>query len=315
MPLEGTLAPDWEGIERRTRGFEGDPVRGFGPDDDTSLMVRHLLEFEQFGESLTPDHLLRSWRRGYSREYLWKTERQALDRSDRGIPAAECGRGPLGDTLAARIRADLWGMLHPGDPAGALRLVEKDAVLSAAGTGMDSARFFAAASSLAFAEESVEGLLEAIVSLPAVALSPQVEMTRQLRTRHRAGESLKSLRAWIQASYFDQVHQRDPGHSWAWALPNDALVILALLEGRGDFARTVALAASLGWDTDCNAATAGCLLGILGGDRVLPQSFREALADRLRVAIPRREHWSLERLARVTAALARPRPGADPGSR
>jgi len=42
---------------------------------------------------------------------------------------------------------------------------------------------------------------------------------------------------------------------------NGALVLLALLYGDGDFYKTLQYAMALGYDADCNAATAGAVLG------------------------------------------------------
>ncbi|MCX6630700.1 MAG: ADP-ribosylglycohydrolase family protein, partial [Candidatus Solibacter sp.] len=55
---------------------------------------------------------------------------------------------------------------------------------------------------------------------------------------------------------------------------NGAMVVLALLYGDGDFYRTLQFAMALGDDADCNAATAGAVLGYrLGFQRIaaLPQ--------------------------------------------
>jgi hypothetical protein len=56
---------------------------------------------------------------------------------------------------------------------------------------------------------------------------------------------------------------------------NGALVLLALLYGEGDFYKTLQYAMALGYDADCNAATAGAVLGTRLGFRhlaALPQS-------------------------------------------
>ncbi len=46
--------------------------------------------------------------------------------------------------------------------------------------------------------------------------------------------------------------------------------VLALLYGEGDFKQTVQIAVLAGWDSDCNPATAGGLLGIIHGVSGLP---------------------------------------------
>ena len=44
---------------------------------------------------------------------------------------------------------------------------------------------------------------------------------------------------------------------------NTASVIAALLYGQGDPAQTLQTAFNFGWDADCNAATAGTIVGVM----------------------------------------------------
>ena len=62
-------------------------------------------------------------------------------------------------------------------------------------------------------------------------------------------------------------------------IPNAGVCILALLYGKGDFARTVEIATMCGWDTDCNAANVGTILGVLCGIEGLPDHYRSPIND------------------------------------
>ena len=48
---------------------------------------------------------------------------------------------------------------------------------------------------------------------------------------------------------------------------NTGSIIAALLYGEGDFVKTLIAAFNFGWDADCNAATAGTILGVMKGYR------------------------------------------------
>jgi len=48
-------------------------------------------------------------------------------------------------------------------------------------------------------------------------------------------------------------------------LPNYGLIIMGLLYGNGDFRRSMMIVNTSGHDTDCNAGTLGCILGIRNG--------------------------------------------------
>ena len=64
---------------------------------------------------------------------------------------------------------------------------------------------------------------------------------------------------------------------------NHAMVLAALLLGGDDFRRAVTIAASAGYDTDCNAGSVGCLNGVRLGLAAIPDDLREPVADRLLV--------------------------------
>jgi hypothetical protein len=69
-------------------------------------------------------------------------------------------------------------------------------------------------------------------------------------------------------------------------VPNHGLVILSLLYGDNDFQKSLMIANTCGWDTDCNSGNVGCLLGIKNG---LPgidcgPNWREPVADRLYIS-------------------------------
>jgi hypothetical protein len=48
-------------------------------------------------------------------------------------------------------------------------------------------------------------------------------------------------------------------------VPNHGLIILALLYGEDSFQKSLMIANTCGWDTDCNSGNVGCLLGIKNG--------------------------------------------------
>ena len=85
---------------------------------------------------------------------------------------------------------------------------------------------------------------------------------------------------------------------------------MGLLYGNGDFRRSVSLATMCGFDTDCNAGTVGCLLGLRNGLEAIPEQWKGPLNDTYELQVtglPRQ--WKIAELARqmaeTGAALAR----------
>jgi hypothetical protein len=60
---------------------------------------------------------------------------------------------------------------------------------------------------------------------------------------------------------------------------NAAYVVLGLLYGKGDFGKTIEIAARAGQDADCNPSTAGGVLGAMIGYNKIPSSWKEGLAQ------------------------------------
>jgi ADP-ribosylglycohydrolase len=62
-------------------------------------------------------------------------------------------------------------------------------------------------------------------------------------------------------------------------LPETFSVLVGLLYGEGDFRQSVSLATMCGFDTDCNAGTVGCLLGLRNGLDGIPAEWKDPLND------------------------------------
>jgi len=58
---------------------------------------------------------------------------------------------------------------------------------------------------------------------------------------------------------------------------NGAYIVLGLLYGRGDFGRTLEIAARSGQDSDCNPSTAGGILGVMIGYSGIPEIWKEGI--------------------------------------
>src|SRR5690606_16899948 len=60
---------------------------------------------------------------------------------------------------------------------------------------------------------------------------------------------------------------------------NMAYVIIGLLYGRGDFARTIEIATRCGQDSDCNPATAAGIIGTLLGYNNISEHWKKGLYE------------------------------------
>jgi hypothetical protein len=74
--------------------------------------------------------------------------------------------------------------------------------------------------------------------------------------------------------------------------------------GFADFEQGIVVTTLAGWDTDCNAATVGSILGVKFGAKALPNKWTEVLNDRLISAVRGENHNTLSQLAKRTVAVA-----------
>lgn len=161
--------------------------------------------------------------------------------------------------MGAAIRSELWACLAPGNPALASRFAYEDACIDHAGDGIDAEVFFAVVESLAFVEPDIRTLIDAgLASLPAGSvLAEGIRMTCSL---------WDSTGDWRMVR--DALFERYATEFKTDVRINIPFTVLALLSGGGDFGKTVCDAANCGMDTDCTAATAGAILGILNPDGI-----------------------------------------------
>jgi hypothetical protein len=123
------------------------------------------------------------------------------------------------------------------------------------GVGADGGVFLAALDSEAFFTSDVEPLLRRARAV----LSPESrygEMVDDLiRFRHEQPD-WRMGRQWIAHKYSKGTNAQD-----LTGLTQGAVVVLALLYGGGDFAKSLLIAEKSTWDSDTNPATVGGVLG------------------------------------------------------
>ena len=71
------------------------------------------------------------------------------------------------------------------------------------------------------------------------------------------------------------------GHDWCHTISNALIVAAALLYGKGDYGKTICLAVQTGFDTDCNGATVGSVIGMIGGTAAIGKEWSDPINNML----------------------------------
>ena len=75
------------------------------------------------------------------------------------------------------------------------------------------------------------------------------------------------------------------GHGWCHTISNAMIVAAALLYGEGDFSKSVCMAVESGFDTDCNGATVGSILGMRNGIDAIGEEWTKPLNGKINTSI------------------------------
>lgn len=262
-------------------------------DDDISGTFTFVRALEEHGFSgdLTPDQIGRTWLNTIieNRSILWwggfgrSTEHTAYLRLKDGIPAPRSGSAELnGQTVAEQIGAQIfidgWGLISPGDPMRAADFARRAGSVSHDGEAIYGAQMIAAMVAQAFVENDIDRLMDAgLKTIPGDCLI--AKLIADIRAWHRAESE-----DWV--ANFRRIEEQygyDRYGGGCHMIPNHALIILALLHGRGNFQESLKIVNTCGWDTDCNSGNVGCILGVMGGLEGLETGvdYRGPVADRI----------------------------------
>jgi ADP-ribosylglycohydrolase len=243
-------------------------------DDDISgtfTFVRALQD-NAYSADLTAAQIGRTWLNYIieNKTILWwggmgmSTEHTAYLRLKAGISAPQSGAiatngKVVAEQIGSQIFIDGWAMVAPGDPDLAVALAKKAASVSHDGEAIHGAVVIAAIESMAFFEKDLNKLLDAAVRyIPSDSIIYQL-IADLRRCRTDEPDWHKGL-ALIHEKY---SYEKFGGG--CHMVPNHAVIMLGLLWGDDDFQRSLMITNTAGYDTDCNSANVGCILGIKNG--------------------------------------------------
>jgi ADP-ribosylglycohydrolase len=285
----------WNRRSRTTSLLEN--IDGMPEDDDLNFPLIALDLLERHGDAFTTADVAQSWLANLPGGRVFTAERIAYRNLLDGYEPEVAGAvgNPFRDWIGAQIRTDVYGWTHPGDPVTAARLAWMDARLTHGRNGLYGAMFAAAACSAAVVATDVATVIEAGLSV----VPQESRLAEAVRHGTQLGASSLSTEDALDAVYarYGDLH-------WVHVLNNAAVLALALTRGDGDYAATITIAVTGGWDTDSTGATAGSLAGALTGAKSLPGQWIDPLDNRLATSIPGFDGIAFDTLAARTVALA-----------
>lgn len=265
-------------------------------DDDLDWTVLGLSMLERHGLAITTDQIAAEWLDGLPFTQTFTAERAAYRNLIHGLtpPHTATRNNPYREWIGALIRADIFGLTLPGNPARAAELAIVDARLSHVANGVYGEMWAAALVSAALCVTDTTAAFDA--ALPVVPEGSRLHAALLgVRSLYDGGCSATAALDWVD---------QELGHyNWVHTINNAALISIGMLWGR-DFTDAVAITISGGRDTDSSAATVGCVYGAVHGVDAIPSHLVGTTHVRLSSSVPGFDKITIEELASRTLALA-----------
>jgi len=247
---------------------------GARSDDDNDIEWTHLWFMDEEGALKLPyPRIVEIWKANMNIG-IWAANKKARELMDEGVVPPETGsvgRNPhAGYNLSGQFCVESYGLIAPGMPQAAADIGVHYARIAVSEEPLQAARFWTSLVSLCAFHE---GTLEEAMQCALAAVDPKSCMAEVVadarRAFHANPDNWKTARQQLDEKWRRQRRWNDNSTP-----VNGGAVCLALLYGNDDFYRTLQYAMAIGYDADCNAATAGTVVGVrLGLKRIaaLPQ--------------------------------------------
>lgn len=235
---------------------------GAWTDDDNDIELTHLYFMDKENLLKLPyPRIVEIWKANMN-SGIWVANKRARELMNDSIIPPMTGDPENNDkapyNLSGQFCTEVYGMIAPGMPQTAAEIGTHYAHISVCCESIQAARFWTTLISLnVFHKGPVEGLITE--SLKAVDNnSAMFEVINDaIKAFHENPGDWKASRLKIYNKWHTDRN---------WDINSTPLdggfVILSLLYGKGDFYKTLQYAMALGLDADCNAATAGAVLGV-----------------------------------------------------
>ncbi len=271
-----------------------DLVDAMPEDDDTNYTTTGLAILKKHGPDFTPSDVANFWMNEIPILHTCTAERVAYRNLVRLIapPQSASFRNPYREWIGAQIRADFFGYAAPGNPELAAEFAWRDASISHVKNGIYGEMWAAAMISAAFVSNDIRTIIRAGLD--------------QIPAKCRLSAAVEDVLEWfdVEVDYDTTIYRihelwnEKRAHDWCHTISNAMIVTAGLLYGEGDFGKTICRAVQPCFDTDCNGATTGSILGILHGRKALPAAWLDVINDTLHTGVA---GYNTVKLADITA--------------
>ncbi|MCP4642492.1 MAG: ADP-ribosylglycohydrolase family protein [bacterium] len=269
VPMTGELKP-----------WKPERIRGAIGQDDCYVEMTFLMALEKYGLDITDAQAGAAFA---GTEYpLWHANEAGRRNVRNGIMPPRSGHPDFNrhaDDIDFQIEADLLGILCPGLPRESNRLCDRFGHVMNYGDGVYGGMFVAGMYCAAYLEPSDVGKVIAA----GLACIPEESLYHQCVSdvvRWHAESPGDWLATWhkVEGKWQDDVDCM-PGKAFNIdAKLNGAYIVMGLLYGEGDMAKTIEIGTRCGQDNDCNPSNSAGVLGCMKGYAALGGHWTDGVA-------------------------------------
>lgn len=176
------------------------------------------------------------------------------------------------NSMGCPIRSEIWALLAPGSFDTVKHYAELDGSVDHGAESIYGEIFNAVIESAAFFESDHVTLVE-------TALQQIPENCKQYQSIRFALTCYQQHVEWENAR--NRLVCKFGSMDASYSVVNLGLTMLAFLYGEGDYTKTLLYAVNGGYDTDCTAATALSILGIIVGAEKTPTFWKNKIGNKL----------------------------------
>lgn len=274
-----------------------DTVDGMPVDDDTNYTVLAQLIVEEFGRDFDSEDVAFAWMKYQPVFSYFTAERTAFVNFINCImpPASAMYKNVAREWIGAQIRGDYYGYINAGNPEAAAEMAFRDASISHVKNGIYGEMFVSAMIACAAVTDSIEDIiLGGLAQIPET--SRLFEAVMKILDGYKNGVAVEECFELIHSGYDEHTD-----HGWCHTISNAMIVTAALLYGEGDFGKSICTAVGMAFDTDCNGATVGSILGMRNGIDGIDEYWKKPLNGKIHTSINGVGTVSIEKAAEKTS--------------
>jgi len=279
---QGSIIPDYQNIPWREGYVKYWWDKKPGLFDDIYTDLNFVDVFEKYGLNVSMDTIANHW--AGTAYHLAHANQASRYNILNGIMPPQSGNwknNPHADDLDFQIEADFIGLMAPGMVNSATEIANRVGHIMNSGDGYYGGVYVSALYSLAFiSNDAVEIVEQAIKTIPVGTkfhdcIADVIKFHKQYPDDWKA--------TWFEV---EKKWNKDVGCPKGCFLSfnidakiNSAYVTIGLLYGKGDFSKSIDIAARCGQDADCNPATVGGVLGVMLGYSKIPAFWLKPLQE------------------------------------